>query len=346
VVNKWHLAALKDGAPEWNRMRPDYFSRYIIPEVGAMAGDLPMEEQFKAMGEYIEKPDLRGMPNHPLLDLSDYDLSRADLREADLHRMRLAGASLVYADLRGADLTAANLREANLRGANLAGADLRGAALGWASLVNANVEGARFTGAEVYGLSAWGLRGSPADERDLIITPKGETLATADNLRVAQFIYLMMTSSEIRGIIDTIASKTVLILGRFSAERKPVLDAVKAEIRLHNYVPVVFDFEGPRSRDTTESVSLLAGMARFVIADLTDPRSVPQELQAIAPATAVPIQPVIAAGHEPWSMFADLRRKYHWVLEPHVYEDADDLVDRISTVIASAEKKRAELSAR
>ena len=39
----------------------------------------------------------------------------------------------------------------------------------------------------------------------------------------------------------------VLILGRFSAERKLVLDALRDELRKseRNYVPVVFDFEQP-----------------------------------------------------------------------------------------------------
>ena len=38
----------------------------------------------------------------------------------------------------------------------------------------------------------------------------------------------------------------------------------------------------------------LAHLARFIIADITDPRSIPQELQAIVPDLAVPVQPIIA----------------------------------------------------
>jgi len=108
----------------------------------------------------------------------------------------------------------------------------------------------------------------------------------------------------------------------------------------------VFDFEIPRDRDITETVTLLARMSRFVIADLTDPRSIPQEIQAIAPDVAVPIQPVILAGQEPWSMFKDLRRKYHWVLQPYEYSDQEQLLAGLSDVLAPAEAKREELSAR
>jgi len=69
------------------------------------------------------------------------------------------------------------------------------------------------------------------------------------------------------------ASKVVLILGRFSEERKPILDALREALRARRYVPILFDFSGPESRDTTETVTLLARMARFVVADLTDPGS-------------------------------------------------------------------------
>ena len=35
--------------------------------------------------------------------------------------------------------------------------------------------------------------------------------------------------------------KTVLILGRFTAERKAVLDALRDELRKRNYLPILFE---------------------------------------------------------------------------------------------------------
>ena len=108
----------------------------------------------------------------------------------------------------------------------------------------------------------------------------GKPEITVDNLEVAQFIYLLLHNDKIRDVIDTLTSKVVLILGRFG-ERKPVLDAIKEELRKRDYLPILFDFEGPKSRDLTETVSTLAHMARFVIADITDAKSIQQSFNAL-----------------------------------------------------------------
>jgi hypothetical protein len=164
---------------------------------------------------------------------------------------------------------------------------------------------------------------------------------------VAQFIYLLLNNKRIREVIDTITSKVVLILGRFTPEHKAILDALRDTLRENNYLPVVFDFDKPASRDLTETVSTLAHLARLIIADITDPRSIPQELQAIVPVLAVPVQPIIARPQQPWGMFVDFPKKYHWVLEAHEYTDLSDLLGDLQTsVIAPAEAKAKQLAAR
>ena len=65
-------------------------------------------------------------------------------------------------------------------------------------------------------------------------------------------------------MIDTITSKAVLILGRFTDERKAVLDALREELRKRNYLPILFDFDAPARRNLTETITLLARMARFI----------------------------------------------------------------------------------
>ena len=158
-----------------------------------------------------------------------------------------------------------------------------------------------------------------AKQRDLVITKPYEPEITVDNLEVAQFIYLLLHNEKIRDVIDTVTSKVVLILGRFTPERKAVLDALREELRGHNYLPVLFDFPETESRDLTETVSLLARMARFIIADLTNPSSIPKELEAIVPSLAIPVQPLIESSARPFAMFKDYW-KYDWVLPVYRYD--------------------------
>ncbi len=141
-------------------------------------------------------------------------------------------------------------------------------------------------------------------------------------------------------MIDTITSKVVLILGQFTPERKAVLEAIREELRQRNYSPVLFAFEKPANRGLTETVVALAHMARFIIADITDAKGIPQELQAIVPALpSVPVQPLILASQEEYSMFEHFQR-YPWVLEPFRYYTRGELLDALNDkVLSPAEQK-------
>jgi hypothetical protein len=58
---------------------------------------------------------------------------------------------------------------------------------------------------------------------------------------------------------------------------------LREELRQRNYLPILFDFSVPATRDITETVSLLARMARFVVADITDARSIRRSLLPLYP---------------------------------------------------------------
>jgi hypothetical protein len=112
--------------------------------------------------------------------------------------------------------------------------------------------------------SAWGLKLDGATQQNLVITPEDEPDITVDNIEVAQFVYLLLYNQKIRAAIDAITSKAVLILSRFTHERKAVLDALRHELRKRDYLPILFDFDVPATRDITETVTLLARMSRFI----------------------------------------------------------------------------------
>ena len=205
-------------------------------------------------------------------------------------------------------------------------------------------ERANLTGCKIYGISAWNVNLIGAQQLDLVITPEHEPRITVDNLEVAQFIYLLLRNEKIREVIDTITTKAVLILGRFTPERKAVLDALREELRRWNYLPILFDFEAPGNRDFTETVATLAHMARFIIADITDAKSIPQELERIVPGLpSVPVQPLLHISASEYSMFEHFKR-YPWVLETYQYHSTEEVIASLTEkVIAPAELKAKEL---
>jgi len=154
----------------------------------------------------------------------------------------------------------------------------------------------------------------------------------------------MLNNEKIRDVIETITSKAVLILGRFTPERKAVLDAIKDELRLRNYLPIVFDFENAANKSVDEIVNLLARMSRFVIADITDAKSIPQELRGFVPDNpSIPIVPLIWKAQHEYAMF-DYFRNFPWVLPLHEYESPEQLMKNIiAAIIMPAEQKVQEL---
>lgn len=309
-------------------------------------------------------------------DFSGCNLSYAVLRDAQLHETKFMGATLNHADLCDAFLLKADFRGAQLSDANLTGADarltdFRDAVLERAKLVEAGLYQARFnranlrdadlrfaqpvrttfmgadlTGSFIHGISTWTVDLTDAKQENLVITQPGEPRLTVDNLEVAQFIYLLLTNRKLRDVIDTVGRKAVLILGRFTPERKAVLEAIRDELRRENYLPILFDFDVPETRDVTETVTLLAHMSRFIIADLTEPSSIPKELELIVPRLEVPVIPLIENTERPYSMFGDYR-KYDWVLDIYEYEGLDGLIESLKdNVISPAEAKARELNER
>jgi len=339
-----HLRILEQGADVWNQWRED--NPKVRPDL-----HLYKLSDMDLSGYNFNHTDLRvaeldSATLHGSV-FSEADLSGANLQDADLTWTNFNGAVLIGADLTNADLSDSMLPCANFGGAKLIGANFSRASLNGVSLVKAEVDGAIFTDSSVYGISVWSLKGTPKDQSNLVITKLDEPTITVDNLEVAQFIYLLLFNHKIREVIDTITSKVVLILGRFTASRKVVLDGIRRELRKEGYVPVLFDFEKPKSRTTIETISTLARMARFVIADITEAKSVLQELQEIVPNTpSVPVQPLLlASDHEP-GMF-DHFKAYQWVLQPHVYDSQEDLLESLKIkVIIPAEEKLKELGKR
>lgn len=355
MANEEHLHILKQGVGTWNRwreenveIRPDLNGANLseanltganLDGAGFYRADLSKAELSGAdlSGAYLKEANL------VRANLSEAVLFRAKLIKADLSRADLFGVYLIMADLNKAKLIEANLIRADLSGANLSEADLRDADLRQTTLVKTNLNDANLTNCCVYGISAWGVKLEKAKQLNLVITPPDEPSITMDNLEVAQFVYLLLKNQKIRDVISNIATRAVLLLGRFTSGRKAILDMVREELRKYNYLPIWFDFNIPGNRDITETITLLARIARFIIADLTEPSTIHKELEAIVPTFAVSVQPLLQGSARPYTMFKD-SWKYRWVLKAHWYQDPNDLLTSLKEkVIAPAEAKAKEL---
>ncbi len=348
MSNQAHLELLLRGQDAWNQWRMDN------PEVRP---DLSHAD--------LSKIDLHSRTLKERLNLRQSDLTRTNLRQANLDAVDLSfsilrgadligaylGQSILYgADLSEASADEANLQSADMRQVNLGGADLLEARLPYADLSDANLQNANLEhailigtklsnanleGARIYGISAWDVELDGANQSNLVVTNTYQPLITVDNIEVAQFIHLLLNNHKIREVIDSVTSKTVLILGRFTPERKLVLDAIRTALRKRNFVPMVFDFAQPKNRNLTETISTLAHISRFVVADITEARSIPQELQMIIPhLPSVPVQPLIEWSESEYGMFEDFM-DYPWVSAPFRYKGIEDLLASLDNQVIS-----------
>ena len=178
-----------------------------------------------------------------------------------------------------------------------------------------------------------------------MITSSEEAEVIVDNLEVAQFMYLLLNNEKIKEVIDTITSKVVLILGGFADERKAVLNALREVLRLNGgLIPVVFDFAKPANKDVTGTVETLARMARFIVADLTDPRSVPYELATIVPfLRTTPVVLLRLAGTAGGTMVKDLEAFDRWVVPVREYPDLETLLRGLDDYVVRPAEQRLKL---
>lgn len=356
MANEQQLAILRDSVKIWNLWRKENANEMIDLSWADLFGvDLRKAELRGAnlsgtnlIGTDLREADLSGAKlygaNLGTAELAKVKLIRADLSEAILYGAKLGDANLSAADLSWADLREADLSGADLSGVNLSGADLRWANLNKADLTQASFVGTRLQGADlkncrVFGVSAWSLElDETTIQTNLCITPEYEPDITVDNLEVAQFLYLMLHNEKVRAVLDTITSKVVLLLGRFG-ERRANLEKLREALRHHpnKYIPVLFDFKPQRDKPVLETVKILANLARFIIADLTDPHMIRAELTAIIPSIpTVPVQSIVEGDAELPTEY-DSWALYQSFLPVYRYTDVSKLLTDLESVLAPVE---------
>lgn len=337
MVNLKYVEILKNSVRKWNSFRKNQPNAFI---------DLYKADLYRL--------DLSGA-NFDNANLMKADLSyanlthatfmNADLQEADfsgsiLIGANFSGANLIQtsfwkADLSGANFFNAELRRSDLTEANLSGVNLTNADLTQAQLIESNLYQTNIRGCKIFGISAWGVNLKGAIQRDLIITRDEESTITVDDLEVAQFIYLLLYNEKIRKVIDVVTKKVVLILGRFTPERKEVLYAIREKLREFDYLPIMFDFEKPQNRNFIETVSILAHISHFIIADVTEPRLVIEEIPHIVRnIDSVPVIPIVKKGEEKELLsLENLRCNHKSLLNTYEYINVENLLNDLKNEI-------------
>ncbi|GAK50044.1 Gll2892 protein [Candidatus Moduliflexus flocculans] len=305
---------------------------------------------------HLRKADLKGAV-FVETDLSEANLCWTDLREASFRQVNLRNADLSWANLKEASLRETNLQQANLRNTdfrcailretdlnhadlreaylssaefidvNLEGADLREADLRGAHLLKANLKHANLSESHIYGISAWELMmDETTNQRDLVLTDWDEPTVTIDGFNVAQFMYLFLHTPQIPSIFETITSQIVLIVGRFGAERKPVLDALRGALRERNYLPVLLDIKKPEGQKFSTLLTVLGHISRCILADFTQPQTMLDAVECLAAITSAPLLPMFDAEalQEP-PLLPRLRARYSHILPTFTYATPGDL---------------------
>ena len=123
-------------------------------------------------------------------------------------------------------------------------------------------------------------------------------------------------------------------MGKFTQERKAILNIIREELRNNNYLPILFNFEKPGSRFHTETVNTLARLARLVVADFTDGRYVLEEVSQIVRRVDIPVKPLLSYGEKEPEILSNLRKHYS-IRDTFFYQHNDNLAQDFKTEIIS-----------
>jgi uncharacterized protein YjbI with pentapeptide repeats len=332
MANPEHLANLEQGVPYWNRWRE--VTNHAVADLSDadLSGKKLHEVDFVRVnltganltgaqigGGHLKDTNLTGA----MLNAANFEGVNArgatfdavtgrdvrfqvsTLRGATFRGARLPGANFHRAYLRDSDLTGAHFENASMRFARFdnaicRGTDFQSADLRYASFVSSDLRGARLMDVQTFGVSAWNVAIDGDTRQDLIIcknSSKDEVPLRTNDIATAQLLSLMLDGAGMRSVVDSVNSKLVLILGSFAPQDKAVLDALRTSLQDRGYVGVTFDFERPAERDYAETIVIVGGLSRFVIADFTNAKEVRAEVaQLRSQYRRVPVIPIARAG--------------------------------------------------
>lgn len=223
------------------------------------------------------------------------DFSRADFKGTTFRNTKFNKTLLTEANFDGATLVNCNLNRANLAGASFQVKEI--------------------TETVVYGIAAWDLQIADEMKQSKLVIERtyalyseiiqqGKVPMMVDDIELAQFIYYLSNHKKMRDALNILNDRGVLLLGQFKDGGLERLYALREWFQGKGYTAMIFDFARPDNLSLTETVVTMAGLSKFIVADLSG-SSVPAELQAILSQIK---KPVLAFG-DPYALFPDLEDK-------------------------------------
>jgi len=256
------------------------------------------------------------------LDFSGMNLSGASIYRAfaeglNLRNSMFEGSHFEEGDFSRADFRGATFRDTTFNKTIFTGAYFDGATFVNCNLNRVNLVGASFpvkeiTETVVYGIAAWDLVTSDEMKQSKLVIEKtyelysdlirqGKIPMMVDDIELAQFVYYLNDHKKMRDTLNILNSRGVLLLGRFKSGGLERLNSIREWLQNKGYMAMIFDFARPDNLSLTETVVTMAGLCKFVFADLSG-ASVPAELQAVLIQAK---KPVLAFG-DPYALFPDL----------------------------------------
>ena len=202
----------------------------------------------------------------------------------------------------------------------------------------------------------WGLFMVHMTCPDAVLFNRGKTAALAGQQRTVRQAHAetigstldlvrRMDGMNFGEIVSELTKRRVLILGRFTARRLVVLEAIKSALAAHanGYSPELFTYSKPTTHDLVEFIIAVAGLSRFIVADLSEPRSVQSELEAIAPNfQSIPIVALINQTGKEYATYESVKRRVNVVKPTIRYRSVVDLLKKLNEqVVPLAEAKLA-----
>lgn len=199
----------------------------------------------------------------------------------------------------------------------------------------------------------WGLFMVHMSSPQAPLFPRAATRAVASQQKAIRKEHAVTIDSTLRlareidgmnfgEIMSELSKRRVLILGRFTGRWLEVLKGIKAYLEKHanRYIPELFTFCKPDSRDLIEAIIGFVALSRFVIADLSEPKSVQSELEPIVRYfQLVPVVPVINRTGKEYATLSSLLR-FANVVKPTVrYRNLDDLIEKLQKEVVPLAKK-------